>query len=39
MSIWWLELAVAPFAILSIPIVLWCWKRWPVLPEDDGRVA
>jgi hypothetical protein len=28
-SLWWLELAVAPFAIAGIPIVRWCWTRWP----------
>ncbi len=28
-SMWWIELAVLPFALLSIPILRWCWRRWP----------
>ena len=26
---WWIELAVLPFGIVSIPILRWCWNRWP----------
>jgi hypothetical protein len=28
-SVWWIELAVAPFAAASVPITLWCLRRWP----------
>jgi uncharacterized membrane protein YhfC len=27
-SIWWIELAVLPFALISIPILRWCYARW-----------
>jgi len=27
-SIWWIELAVLPFALVSIPILKWCYRRW-----------
>jgi uncharacterized membrane protein YhfC len=38
MSMWWVELAVAPFALVSIPILRWCWKRWPVPPVAAAPV-
>jgi uncharacterized membrane protein YhfC len=28
-SIWWVELAVAPFALVSLPIIRWCLAHWP----------
>jgi uncharacterized membrane protein YhfC len=28
-SAWWIELAIAPAAILSIPILFWCVHHWP----------
>ena len=28
-STWWIELALSPFAIISIPIIAWCLRRWP----------
>lgn len=28
-SVWWLELAVVPFALGSLPIIAWCLRRWP----------
>jgi hypothetical protein len=28
-SLWWIELAVLPFAIVSVPILAWCYRRWP----------
>jgi len=31
-SMWWAELALAPFAIVSVPIILWCLRNWP--PES-----
>jgi hypothetical protein len=27
-SAWWLELAIAPAAVISIPVVRWCLWRW-----------
>ena len=27
-SVWWIELALAPAAILSIPIIAWCIRNW-----------
>ncbi len=27
-SLWWIELALAPFAIVSIPILRWCLRQW-----------
>lgn len=28
-SLWWIELAIAPAALLSIPILVWCTRNWP----------
>ena len=28
-SPWWIELAITPFAIASVPVILWCLRRWP----------
>jgi hypothetical protein len=36
-SLWWIELAVLPFAIVSVPILAWCYRRWP--EEEMGRTA
>ncbi len=27
-SMWWIELAILPFALISIPILRWCYARW-----------
>ena len=27
-SMWWIELAILPFALISIPILRWCYTRW-----------
>jgi uncharacterized membrane protein YhfC len=27
-SLWWIELAVLPFAIISVPIIRWCYRNW-----------
>ncbi len=27
-SLWWIQLAVLPFALLSIPLIIWCYKKW-----------
>ena len=29
-SIWWLELAILPFAILSLPLTVWAARKWPL---------
>jgi hypothetical protein len=36
MSLWWIELAIGPFAVASVPIIRWCLRRWP---EDAGGDA
>ena len=28
-SMWWIELAIAPFALASLPIIAWCLRHWP----------
>lgn len=28
-SPWWIELALAPFAVVSILIIAWCIRKWP----------
>lgn len=28
-SLWWIELALAVFAVVSVPIVKWCLRNWP----------
>ena len=33
-SIWWIELAIAPLAVASVPIIRWCMTHWP-----DGIVS
>ena len=36
-SVWWIELAIAPAAVVSIPIVAWCIRNWP--PADPPADA
>jgi YhfC intramembrane metalloprotease len=35
-SMWWIELAILPIAIASVPILAWCYRRWP---EETGQAA
>jgi len=28
-NVWWIELTFVPFAVASVPVLLWCWKQWP----------
>jgi uncharacterized membrane protein YhfC len=28
-SVWWIELALLPGALVSIPTLQWCYRRWP----------
>jgi hypothetical protein len=32
-SVWWIELALLPFAIVSIPILKWCCSHWGASQE------
>jgi hypothetical protein len=27
-SLWWIELILLPFAVISIPIIIWCYRHW-----------
>jgi hypothetical protein len=31
-SMWWIELAILPMALLSIPILRWCYAIWHHTP-------
>jgi hypothetical protein len=33
-SVWWIELAILPFAVVSVPVVVWCHRRWPEEARD-----
>lgn len=33
-SVWWIELVILPFAVVSIPILVWCYRRWPEERSD-----
>ncbi len=35
-SVWWIELAILPFALISVPILGWCFRRWNERPADLG---
>ncbi|HNQ21818.1 MAG TPA: YhfC family glutamic-type intramembrane protease [Phycisphaerae bacterium] len=32
LSAWWIELAIAPAALISLPVLRWCIRHWPVVP-------
>jgi uncharacterized membrane protein YhfC len=36
-SVWWIELAVLPFGLVSVPILRWCYTRWdePEVPAPS----
>ncbi len=34
-SMWWIELAILPFALISIPLLRWCYASWAE-GSDDG---
>ena len=38
-SAWWIELAIAPFGIAGVPIILWCVRRWPAASAPQGEPA
>jgi len=33
-SLWWIELSIAPFALASLVVLYWCMAAWPVPPEQ-----
>lgn len=35
-STWWIELAILPFAIISIPVIKWCIRHWPEQVSPQG---
>jgi len=37
-SMWWIELAILPFALVSVPILIWCWKRWGEQAGEKERL-
>jgi hypothetical protein len=39
MSSWMMEAMLAPFGLISIPIVLWCIKHWPRVVHDTVTMA
>ena len=38
-STWWIELAVLPFGLASMPILRWCYTRWeePEVPATESE--
>ncbi len=36
-SMWWIELAILPLALVSIPILRWCYMNWR--KQDDNRTG
>ena len=39
-SLWWIELAILPFALVSFPILVWCYRRWPEeVPDASAALA
>ncbi len=37
-SMWWIELSLAPFALASLVVLRWCWSAWPV-PQSNAHDA
>lgn len=35
LSPWVLELLLAPFAVLSVPVIVWCIRHWPTTEDED----
>jgi uncharacterized membrane protein YhfC len=33
-SVWWIELAIVPFAVVSVLVLIWCYRRWPEERHD-----
>ncbi len=34
-SMWWVELSIAPFALASLVVLRWCWTAWPSPPQKE----
>ncbi len=41
LSTWWIELAIVPFGLVSVPLISWCVHRWPTsfLPPAESVVT
>jgi hypothetical protein len=35
---WWFELAFAPLAIVSLPLLSWCRRNWPQTPAASEPI-
>ena len=38
-SVWWIELALAPAALLSVPVLIGCARNWANVPESAPVAA
>ncbi len=38
-SLWWVELAIAPFALISIPVLRFCAERFPAKTTDQPELS
>lgn len=38
-SPWWIELAVLPFAAISVPILRWCYRNWREPTGESLQIA
>jgi len=38
-STWWIELAILPFALASVPIIWWCVRNWTVEGAREGEAS
>jgi uncharacterized membrane protein YhfC len=35
-SLWLIELMILPFGVLSVPLILWAVRRWPIAPSPTA---
>ncbi|UCD19824.1 MAG: YhfC family intramembrane metalloprotease [candidate division WOR-3 bacterium] len=35
-SSWWIELLLLPVAVVSIPVIKWCFRRWQYPAQGEG---
>ncbi len=38
-SLWWIELMILPFGVLSVPLTRWAVRRWPTTPSGANDAA
>jgi hypothetical protein len=38
-SLWWIELAILPFALISIPVLRWCIAHFPAKPMEPKETT